>query len=826
MKINWIELKGFKRMSLNHINYFKMVPSERVQIILGTNGSGKSSLISELSPLPALSASYAKDGYKIISVSHLGVEYILSSRFHPTQKHSILKNGTEELNTGGTVTVQKDLVRSIFGCRQDIHDLLTGVEKFSLMSPSTRRKWFTELCETNYDYAIKVYNSITERSRDTSGALKLARKRLVVETAKIISADEINKIQTDVKDLLREIDLLYNSRTDNPNTADELISSQNKLEEQILKSSNRILNLFKSNSRLLTRPEVLIEQIESLKHEITKITTQSNIHFQTHRELKEKYDTYLKSGVIGLDSLRVRYNNLVEQKCILQNKKQLGLNFDNPVAAQSALLSIYDLLERITHEIPANPDKRLSSESLQKAKDKEYFLKDKINRSGSMLNELRHSKKHMESLRDGETTECPNCRHRWVLGYSIEALIKINNNINQGSEFVENTNKELAETQKFIEENNSYGELMREYMRCVRGIPVLNPFWETVSNTIYTSPMQVYRELEKLKTDLEYDVKCIELDSEQIKNNTLIELAIKASDTDISKMKDTLDSLELQLSALAQSLRQKQTDLQSKQQELLRVQEIIKLSEEISINTSKLDQGTKELLKVTRNEFINKCLNELQIQLARKQNSINEVNIQKGIVKDIEENIERLILEEKALDILVATLSPHDGLIAEGLLGFIRNFVRKMNLLIGKIWTYKLEVQDCSLDSETGGAELDYKFPMLVADNDSPVPDVSKGSTGMREIIDLAFKIIAMQYLDLTRAPLFADELGHAMDPEHKSCTVNLIKYLLEHCAFSQLYMISHDYQQFTGLSHSEYCVLSSSNIVTPRKFNEHVEIR
>jgi hypothetical protein len=810
-------------MALNHINFFKITPTERIQLILGTNGSGKSSLVSELSPLPATPIHYEKDGYKAISITHLNDEYTLTSKFHPTQKHSIIKNGIEELNTGGTVTVQKDLVKTIFGYRQDIHDLLTGVEKFSSMSPALRRKWFTELCETSYDYAIGVYNKVSERSRDTSGALKLARRRLVVETAKIISSEETNRIQQDIENLLREINLLYNSRKEDKSSVSEIIADQNRLESEILKSSNRVISLTKGKTT--NKLDELSTYIDELKHDITRTNTESSIRFKTYGELKEKYDTYSKADISGLDDLRCKYNELIIQRNEIQSRKQLNLVFDDPSTAQAALLSIFDLVERITHEISPNEDRSLSFESLQALKDKEYQLKDKIQRAVSAVSHLQHQLKHMEDLRNGESTECPNCRHRWIPGYTLDNLNKINHDINSGTKFLEEHNKKLLEIQKAIEENVKYGELMREYMRCVRTIPVLNPFWSIVKDTIYTSPMQVYRDMEKLKTDLEYDIKCIKLNTEQINNNALIDLAIKANNADVGKMSDALKVIEVELGGLARSIREKQRLLQDKQQELLRTQEIIKLSEMLSSSVEKLEHNTVDLLRAMRNEFINKCLNELQIQLAQKQNALNEINVQRGIIADIEVNIERLESEEKALSTLVECLSPHDGLIAEGLLGFIRSFIRKMNLLISKIWTYRLEVQDCSLDSESGNTELDYKFPMIVGDGNSPVPDISKGSGGMCEIIDLAFKVVAMQYLDLSSAPLFADELGQRMDAEHKACTVNLIKYLLDYCAFSQLYMISHDYVQFTALSNTECCVLSASNIVVPDKFNEHVVI-
>lgn len=823
MKINSIELSDYRRMSLGNIRYFKLTPTERIQLVLGTNGSGKSSLMGELSPLPAIPANYGKEGSKVISVTNNGHDYLLASHFSPSQKHSFIKDG-EELNPGGTVTVQKDLVKSEFGYRQDIHDLLIGTEKFSLMSPSRRRQWFTELCETNYDYAIGVYNRIAERSRDTSGALKLAKKRLVVETAKIISAEEIDNINQQTQALLKEIDLLYNSRTDESREVYEIEDTQARLEKEIIAASSRIQAIKQSLLKdTVAEPDALREQIESVKHELTRISAQVDIHTKTHIELKEKYDVYLKTGAVGLEDLRAKNTELVKRQGELRDSKRFKLDIGMPLSAKRALESVYQTLHDLLNQLPANEDKHFGSAKLQEAKEKDFGLKEKIRKAENLLEQYRHQKLHMEQLRDGGKTECPKCNHRWVPGYSEHNLAEVNKQIAQGVTFLEKSIDEQKAVQRVIDDNTSYGDLFREYTRCTRSVPILEPLWSLLSEQIQISPMYCLKIIDQFKFDLEIDIQCEQLEEEITRTNHLIELAIKTNNEDMGQIGQKLTSLEETLGDLAQKTRQHNERLYQLQQTLQKVIEFSAIGEKIQAYITQLSQGVTDLVKATRNEIINQCIGQLQIELAQKQNMLNEINVQKGIIADIESNIERLTLEEETLKILVSSLSPHDGLIAEGLLGFIRSFVRKMNILIRKIWTYRLEVQDCNVDSESGSSELDYKFPMLVGDSDLPVPDISKGSAGMREIIDLSFKIIAMQYLDLANYPLFADELGHAMDAEHKASTVNLIKYLMEHCAFSQLWMISHDYAQYAALSNTEICVLCESNIVVPKEYNTHV---
>jgi len=114
VKITYLEIVGFKRFRLNGIKKFVMKPNQPVQLILGTNGSGKSSLMGELTPLPAEQSNYHKDGYKIIHITKGNNKYILKSELGVSHPHSFILND-QELNDGGTITVQREFVRQHFG---------------------------------------------------------------------------------------------------------------------------------------------------------------------------------------------------------------------------------------------------------------------------------------------------------------------------------------------------------------------------------------------------------------------------------------------------------------------------------------------------------------------------------------------------------------------------------------------------------------------------------------------------------------------------------------------------------------------------------------
>ena len=72
MKITYLKLHGFKRFGLTGIRDIEIQPNNPILVVTGVNGAGKTSLLREMSPLPAVRTNYDKDGYKEIRISHEG----------------------------------------------------------------------------------------------------------------------------------------------------------------------------------------------------------------------------------------------------------------------------------------------------------------------------------------------------------------------------------------------------------------------------------------------------------------------------------------------------------------------------------------------------------------------------------------------------------------------------------------------------------------------------------------------------------------------------------------------------------------------------------
>jgi energy-coupling factor transporter ATP-binding protein EcfA2 len=185
MKVLKIKLFKYKRFLLSGVENFEMEVGNPLVIILGTNGSGKSSLLDVLNPLPATRMEFGDGGFKEILLESRGSTYLLRSDFHgKSGHHSFIKDHGEDLNPGGTSTVQRELVAKHLGYDQGLHDILTGRIKLTEMAPAKRNQWIMSLSNTDFTYANRLYEQMKDSARDATGALKHSKNRLAKESAR------------------------------------------------------------------------------------------------------------------------------------------------------------------------------------------------------------------------------------------------------------------------------------------------------------------------------------------------------------------------------------------------------------------------------------------------------------------------------------------------------------------------------------------------------------------------------------------------------------------------------------------------------------------
>jgi DNA repair exonuclease SbcCD ATPase subunit len=829
MKYLYLELHGFKRMALNGLDHFAITFTAPLQIVLGTNGSGKSSLLGEITPYPAQASDFAKDGSKLIRVLHHEEVYTLKSTFAPSQKHSFVK-GDVELNEGGTVTVQKELVKHYFGTTADVNDLLLGRELFDRMSPARRKEWFLRLCDTNYDYAIKAYNKLKEKHRDASGALRVAKKRLVQESEKLIDTQEEARLRAETALLHEQLAQLLECRKPVEQDLSALRAEQTQLDVSLTKLALSLQTLAHQQGPAPLSLEDLSARVERAEQARLRATT-----------LIEQLTGYYSKAHTQVEVLQQAEQQTIDQlraTVIHQQQRQAHLSaqliappLQDAQLAMRAFQTVKLTLSDLLTTLPENKLKRFGAEALSRARielAQSAVLKNKLI---EQLQAKRAQLAHQDAHKGRSDLQCPKCTHRFSLHYSEESHAALTEQVERLSARLDNELHPAARAlQTYIEDCVQYGQTYRQYIQCTTSWPVLQPYWDYLSQSEFTTqePSATLRLLNLIDKDL-----LIQLDLQTITTDVLTKQALIVSLQDVGGA--DLVSLQAQCAQWACAIELHTEELQSASQDKAhavqckqRALDIQHLLTRVTATIQHKRSLNKAEIESLRRTAFNQLIRTLQSALASREHTLSNLTTQKSIVHSFSQQIEDLEKDETAYAVLVKQLSPTEGLIAEGLLGFIKNFVLQMNALIKKVWTYPLVIQTCEV-LDDASVDLDYKFAMSVMNADNLISDVSKGSAGMQEIVNLAFKLTAMRYLGLQHSAVYLDEFSAALDASHTTASVYLIKSLLEQQSFSQVFMISHDFAQYGALANAEVCVLNDLNIVVPQTgqaVNRHVVMR
>jgi ABC-type dipeptide/oligopeptide/nickel transport system ATPase component len=843
------QLNLFKRMLLNNIRSITLTPESAVQLILGTNGCGKSSLLEQLSPLPANPSEFESGGSKIVRIEKGNKEYVCSSFINGGKgHHSFTIDGTEH-NPGGTATVQLQLCKEHFSVTPDTHDLIRGFIKFTSMSAADRREWFTVMCDEDYTFAMNAYDQLKKRANQLGGAATMNKKNLVVETAKLLSLAEEEKLEREVQELLSELTVMQAEREPLGISSETHMANRTNTLKQLEATAMRIIrtNLvapFEYRDGKMERDDwgqlirARFTSIQEIDNEIDKLK-----HIATSREaimatlggefnkLAHKYEILVKTGAEGVLSLREQIGQLTEEIHTKLKHNMLGLVFPQARVAFDAYLSIDQALTEKVRTLPENADRRLGRNRYQTLLAEKNVLTDQIKAGHQQYQRQCALKEHAELHRGENKQSCPKCNHQWTTGVNEEEFAKLKTALYH----LEDANAKLAAQMAVLDtelaEIEKYFDHYRDITGYMKNVVVLKPFWDFLleKQSLMDSPLEAVKFIRQLKEDLAVAVDVEELELKKAELMKLRAEAEEVGDANLDEVRTQLAEMEARLGKLANETANVNRSINEYSDYRRQLNQNLVLAEEVKQLYRCAEDNQDELVAAIRRESIHNCIVQIENALALKQESLRSAKMQRAIVENLRKMVETYEVQEVAAKALVRTISPTHGLIAEGLLGFINNFVGQMNAFIDRIWTYPLRVIPTGYKStdEEQTAELDYKFKMVVERESNIVPEVKFGSDGIKEVVDLAFKIVAMRQLGLEDTPLLLDEFGRAFDEEHRLAAVREITWMMENDNYPQLFMISHYVASYSAFVNADICVIDDRNIVIPagRPFNRNVEI-
>lgn len=823
MRILNLHLTNYKRFLLTGIKEITLNTESLLQLILGTNGSGKSSLLAEATPLPANASDYESGGIKIITLEHRGSTYTLRSDVARLTKHSFIKDDGENLNPGGTSTVQRELIVQELGFTVQLQDLLTGKTTFCDMSPAKRREWITSLSSVDLTYATGVFQSMRTSVRDVQGAMRLSKERLVRESSKLLDLEKITELESRASALNTDLTILTENREHN-------IPAAIVMENSIRDSSKELLDITK---RLLTTtvkyaPDNGIKNFDDLEDRI------NSLYGDEHRyraliesnsdellNINNVIASMIESGAMDLEGLHKRLGTLHEQRSTCDTSSEQFTFSGDLDSTLSDSDNVWETLNNLVVSIPLNARPDFDNERYNTAKVNIETGETFLNKLNNVISKIQN---RIELINSSIDSVCPSCSYVWKPGVSENELANLKVSLDENLAKKADTTTKVAIEKEVVEQFDIYRGYLRRFRSIVESYPRLSTLWNEILTQKYldTTPPLIMETFALWKRATLNAKTLAELDQEIKEVEQSINHLDSLESTDVSSFQNRKVELEAIIEANTISLEKTILALKTLKSYKDSMRGYVDVIERCSILAGNIKRQRDLVIKAYRQEMIEDTIVKTQRSLAVLQTSLNEKDTLAGIVSDLKYSVTTLETDFEAWALLGEILSPTNGIIAEQMIGFIDCMTGQMNDVIENIWEYDLQILSCSNDA----GELDYKFPLLVKNKSNIVKDISNGSSAQKDIVNFAFTMVVMFYKDLQDYPLYLDETGASFDTAHRFNLMRYVKHLLDTNQCSQIYLVNHYSSEIGGISNADVCVLDATNITVPSEYNQHVTIK
>lgn len=826
MHINYIRLHKYKRLMLSNIQDFEWSPKKNLLVILGANGSGKSSIIEELSPLPSRHVNFETNGIKEFKCTHESSNYYLKSIYdRGTGNHSFIKDGVE-LNSGNTFKVQEELCQHEFGITREIHQIATGKIKFSNLSTAKRRELLTRMSPVDLIYAFDVYNKVRQEHRSQKGVIDLLTKRLVNENHDIPSNNELTLLKEDSKRLSDRLSVLFENRVVTHDKPYNSLEEANRDFNNIVEKTHRALKHYVNLPDFVKVKDV--DSFDRLVNELTNVKDNNanliNRLAEELEKLKRLDDNDFESMELELATLKKENGNL--EKFINDNQLKYNgifptdLNLDS-ISDLSNLEAMFKQWYELVISFPVNENRYFSRES---ANVKSEQLKQNKAELITLENRLVHIRTRLTAIKDCKSVECPQCNHSFKPGTSEEEYESLKNEALKIPDLIttlESKNKELSE---YLEAFEDYYSYVLRYSRLTKEFPQYNILWDFCirENIMFVNPSlygtDILNWFNYMKTNIEIKIKTNLISQNQKRIDNLEKLD-----------KDTINYVNKRRSEL-------HTEIDSlynvNNEANLRLQRLASIRNAVNTEINNIENILNEF-----NNWKDRCIryrdyllmqgynseiHELQIQLAETTKELSNLEQRETTIKTLEGEVNNASVAHSDLTLLNKALSPSGGLIGRYLLTFMQGVVSLVNAYIGEVWSHSLEVLPSRIDHD----ELNYYFPINANNGAVVTDDISEGSESQVDIINFAFRLTILKLLKINDIPLYLDEFGRTFDEQHKDNLIPVIMNMIDNGLFKQVFFVSHLEGIHGAFNLAEFVVVNTNNITVPDVYNENVAIK
>lgn len=843
MRIVQLTLSDFLLIKDSDISKIKVAMTAPVQLIIGTNGSGKSSWARQLSVYPSSRSLFGKKGFKSLVIEKDGFEYKLESEYEkPSSPHAFYEgDGDENINVGRTTDIQKELIVEHLGITPLVDDLIMNRIVFPKMKATARKEFLMANNPNDIGFISQELKKVSSKIRACKNNIARLQSRKILLEQDLLSQEDVDKLEEEKLRIQNDLTFFQNQMTTIQigsgviGTLDQVSLFPNTVKENLKKIRFKIKNF----SHITRNDDERYSLKNNLSGQITSL-----------KERLEEIDSLILNQSTELHDLEVQYRDLSpdgDLKEIENTISRLELDRDKLKIikpdfeiSKENLNSYYDSIETLRENLlDFQSLGNIPLYSSKKRTHREKILSScryKQSRYEMILADLRSqheelSKRHSMSPSDipdapCSKDKCPLYAH-FMEGYetteSKRTSIKLR--IEKGERVYKRLSLFISKLIAYFNDTRKYHDKIQWLINEAQQNPILHSVLRSLDilSTLSSSPNRIYQNLKDKYDHVDQWIKYKEVLEQLEITNILKQRCMGSQSRDAIKLVVSIENLKKSLDSLRDEMNDTSVKIYKSQRllddictyeglktEVLRLQESYEYYVNYLSNKHELDKLAylrKSLEELRSNTYVR--MSEVERTL-RAQSGLKE-RYQEEVVNElnrIEKDLSELIQIEKALIEIPKEIT----------IDFLNGLFEQANKIIEMVWTIPLKIEPLNYTDS-----LNYEFTVS-GDNDT-VREMSECSEGQTEILSLAINLALRIELGYLNIPLVLDETGRTFDEKHKQNLVYLLKKLLDEKIISQLFLISHHAVMHDSFNNTETLVIRQDNVMLPEVYNQHCEI-
>lgn len=851
MRIEYIRLKNFKRFKLANIKDFEATFPEAITVIIAESGKGKSSLLSQLNPLPAVRTDFDKDGYKEIRISHEGHQYTLIADFsNRNNPHSFICDG-EELNVSHTTEIQNDLVRKHFSISNLLYNLMYNKVALTRTTASSRRDLFLSLNPLDLSLVIETHKKVNTKLRDSKANVQMLEVRKSELEQKLLAPEVLSQHKETQSSLINR-----------KRQAEQFLYTVNQHLASIRREYSSSLEYYKSRSGDV----IPTEEVEKLHHELY-YKLQKFLHVARGSEFyttREKLHGSIESLNTKMSMLETESQGISRK--IDEYRKHLEMTSSNPISKLESEISSLDKEISVFTLLPETPlpEHKLSTirENLNSLIETELLIveagvkldtPDKVHSARDKYMELKYQRglqtsrlqsaiSAIETIKAELTKtqedahipeECPGgCGLREMFKNSAHTReIELTRQIEirtSAETYLNRTIDEFNKLKEYLVPYSDYKlitrmESIRNWVGNYLGISYSFDELVDILNSTPTKLSQMATNLLNQSEDYYRYQKLLDRRAVLV---TELEATVKSTEVSTSFVTQELHNRERELTENLSKLREYQEEVGKYKEEYDNYLDYERTLDKVLKLQKECEEGYKALQVNKACEFwehvasdVNTIIIALDEELRELDSLVREQDSLLHTYQDeILVQLKKISYEKRLYEKLEKALSPTQGLPYKSMLRYMNVLINNVNYFIGQIWSYPLVIKNY-----VEGDKLDYTLGVKVGCEISK--DISQLSDGQAEVVNLCWVVaILLQLKLLNKIPFYADEITRCMDNYHRTKTVEFLNSLLQNQLIEQCFIINHFVSVSEGFKDSNIICLSPDNLTDiPDNANRNV---